>query len=136
MRRRNPGRCPVRHRARLGRFDVWLARIQAAPWWRSTLKPIRWTHEGPHCGHEFSDRVGSACYVPLRHEGPDAPDQLPLDEVLPRLKPWLEDASRPKVGQNIKYDTHVLANHGIQMRGYAHDTMLQSYVLEAHRPTA
>ena len=85
-------------------------------------------------GMSFSDRVGAACYVPLRHEGPDAPTQLPLEEVLARLKPWLEDASRPKVGQNIKYDTHVLANHGIQMRGYAHDTMLQSYVLEAHRP--
>jgi DNA polymerase I-like protein with 3'-5' exonuclease and polymerase domains len=51
--------------------------------------------------------------------------------VLARLKPWLEDASRPKLGQHIKYDTHVLANHGIAIRGYAHDTMLESYVLEA-----
>ena len=116
-------------------FDVWLARIQAAPLVAfdtetDSLDPMK----ARIVGMSFSDRVGSACYVPLRHEGPDAPDQLPLDEVLPRLKPWLEDASRPKVGQNIKYDTHVLANHGIQMRGYAHDTMLQSYVLEAHRP--
>ena len=116
-------------------FDAWLARIQAAPLVAfdtetDSLDPMK----ARIVGMSFSDRVGSACYLPLRHEGPDAPDQLPLDEVLTRLKPWLEDASRPKVGQNIKYDTHVLANHGIQMRGYAHDTMLQSYVLEAHRP--
>ena len=52
--------------------------------------------------------------------------------MLAALKPWLEDAGRPKLGQNIKYDLHVLANHGITMRGVAHDTMLQSYVLEAH----
>ncbi|HET8695044.1 MAG TPA: DNA polymerase I, partial [Aquabacterium sp.] len=69
----------------------------------------------------------------LRHEGPDAPTQLPMDEVLAKLKPWLEDADRAKVGQHIKYDVHVLANHDITARGYRHDTMLQSYVLEAHR---
>ncbi|MFX8079007.1 DNA polymerase I, partial [Acinetobacter baumannii] len=84
-------------------------------------------------GLSFSDKVGEACYIPLRHEGPEAPAQLPLDEVLARLKPWFEDAGRAKLGQHIKYDTHVLANHGIAMRGYAHDTMLESYVLEAHR---
>ena len=84
-------------------------------------------------GLSFSDKVGHACYIPLRHEGPDAPAQLPLDEVLAKLKPWLEAADRQKIGQNIKYDTHVLANHGIAVRGYVHDTMLQSYVLEAHR---
>jgi DNA polymerase-1 len=60
--------------------------------------------------------------------------QLPLDEVLARLKPWLEDPARKKLGQHIKYDRHVLANHGIEVAGYAHDTMLQSYVLEVHRP--
>ncbi|MGV2740251.1 DNA polymerase I, partial [Salmonella enterica] len=54
--------------------------------------------------------------------------------VLERLKPWLEDAARPKLGQHVKYDRHVFANHGIDVRGYAHDTMLQSYVLEVHRP--
>lgn len=84
-------------------------------------------------GISFSVKPGEAAYVPLRHEGPDAPVQLPMDEVLSRLKPWLEDATRPKVGQNIKYDTHVLANHGIQVAGYVFDTMLESYVLEAHR---
>ncbi|MBL8329421.1 MAG: DNA polymerase I [Rubrivivax sp.] len=85
-------------------------------------------------GISFAVEPGRAAYVPLAHDGPGAPQQLPLDLVLERLRPWLEDASRPKVGQHIKYDVHVLANHGIQARGYRHDTLLQSYVLEAHKP--
>ena len=85
-------------------------------------------------GISLSTDVGEGAYIPLRHDGPDAPDQLPLDEVLARLKPWFEDAAKPKLGQHIKYDTHVLANHGITVRGYVHDTLLQSYVLEAHKP--
>ena len=83
-------------------------------------------------GISFAVEPGRAAYVPLAHAGPDAPDQLPMAEVLAALKPWLEDDTRPKLGQNLKYDLHVLANHGIHMRGVAHDTMLQSYVLEAH----
>jgi DNA polymerase-1 len=83
-------------------------------------------------GISFAVEPGRAAYVPTGHVGPDAPDQLPLDDVLAALKPWLEDADRPKVGQNLKYDLHVLANHGITLRGVAHDTMLESYVLEAH----
>ena len=75
-----------------------------------------------------------AAYIPLRHAYAGAPDQLPIDDVLARLRPWLEDASAAKVGQNIKYDAHVFANAGITIRGYAHDTLLQSYVLEAHKP--
>ncbi len=74
-----------------------------------------------------------AAYIPLAHRYPDAPAQLPMDEVLAALKPWLEDATKPKVGQHIKYDRHVLATAGIEVRGYAHDTMLQSYVLEVHK---
>jgi len=115
-------------------FDAWRARIYAAKLVAfdtetDSLEPMK----ARIVGLSFSDKVGSACYIPLRHEGPDAPAQLPLDEVLAKLKPWLEDAERHKVGQNIKYDTHVLANHGIAIQGYAHDTMLESYVLEAHR---
>jgi DNA polymerase-1 len=85
-------------------------------------------------GISFAVEPGRAAYIPLRHDGPGAPDQLPLEEVLKRLSPWLEDASKPKVGQNVKYDLHVLANHGITVRGYLHDTLLESYVLEAHKP--
>lgn len=85
-------------------------------------------------GLSLSITPGVAAYVPLAHRYPGAPTQLPLEEVLARLKPYLEDASKPKLGQHVKYDRHVFANHGIQVRGYAHDTMLQSYVLEVHKP--
>jgi len=115
-------------------FDAWRARIYAAKLVAfdtetDSLEPMK----ARIVGLSFSDRVGHACYIPLRHEGPDAPQQLPIDEVLAKLKPWLEAADRQKIGQNIKYDTHVLANHGIAVKGYVHDTMLESYVLEAHR---
>jgi DNA polymerase I len=85
-------------------------------------------------GISFAVEPGRAAYVPLRHDGPDTPEQLPMDEVLLLLRPWLENPMKLKVGQNIKYDLHVLANHGIVVRGYRHDTLLQSYVLEAHKP--
>ncbi|MDH5204857.1 MAG: DNA polymerase I, partial [Hylemonella sp.] len=85
-------------------------------------------------GLSFSVKPGEAAYIPLTHDYPGAPEQLSRDEVLVRLKPWLEDATRKKLGQHIKYDRHVFANHGIEVQGYAHDTMLQSYVLEVHRP--
>jgi len=115
-------------------FDAWLARLNAAT--LTALDTETDSLDGMQArivGLSFSVQAGEACYIPLRHAGPDAPAQLPLDEVLARLKPWLEDAGKKKLGQNIKYDTHVLANHGIAVAGYAHDTMLQSYVLEAHK---
>ncbi|MFT4190957.1 MAG: DNA polymerase I [Comamonas sp.] len=85
-------------------------------------------------GISFSVEPRHAAYVPLLHDYPDAPAQLPREEVLARLKPWLENPARAKLGQHVKYDRHVFANHGIEVRGYRHDTMLQSYVLEVHRP--
>jgi DNA polymerase-1 len=85
-------------------------------------------------GLSFSLEPGQAAYVPLAHDYPGVPDQLPMAQVLDRLRPWLEDVARAKLGQHIKYDRHVMANHGIEVRGYLHDTMLQSYVLEAHKP--
>jgi DNA polymerase-1 len=115
-------------------FDTWLARLRAAPLAAldtetDSLEPML----ARIVGISFSANAGEAAYIPLRHSGPDAPAQLPLDEVLARLKPWLEDESAKKLGQNLKYDTHVFANHGIALRGVQHDTMLQSYVLEAHK---
>src|SRR5690606_8450616 len=77
---------------------------------------------------------GVAAYIPLAHQYPDAPEQLDRAAVLAQLRPWLEDPARPKLGQHLKYDCHVLQNHGISLQGIAHDTLLQSYVLEAHRP--
>ncbi|TFZ07775.1 DNA polymerase I [Ramlibacter humi] len=85
-------------------------------------------------GLSFSTAPGIAAYIPLTHSYAGAPDQLPREEVLAKLKPWLEDGSRAKLGQHVKYDRHVFANHGIEVRGYVHDTMLQSYVLEVHKP--
>jgi DNA polymerase-1 len=79
-----------------------------------------------------AEATAEAAYLPLQHNYAGAPDQLDLADVLARLKPILEDPSKPKVGQNLKYDWHVLKNHGIELRGIAHDTLLQSYVLEAH----
>jgi DNA polymerase-1 len=85
-------------------------------------------------GLSFAMEPGHACYIPLAHRYPGAPDQLPLEATLARLAPWFADPAKRKLGQNVKYDQHVLANHGLALDGVAHDTMLQSYVLEAHRP--
>jgi DNA polymerase-1 len=84
-------------------------------------------------GISLCARDGEACYIPCAHDYPGAPAQLALEEVLAALKPWLESARHAKVGQHSKYDWHVLRNHGIDVQGYAHDTMLESYVLEAHK---
>ncbi len=72
-----------------------------------------------------------ACYIPVGHDYPGAPAQLPLADVVAALRPLLEDPALPKVGQNGKYDLHVLRRHGIDVRGYAHDTMLESFVLNS-----
>jgi DNA polymerase-1 len=116
-------------------FEPWLARIEAAALVAmdtetNSLDEMR----AEIVGLSFSTEPGIACYVPLAHDYQGAPDQLSRDEVLGRLRPWLENAERHKLGQHVKYDRHVFANHGIEVRGYVHDTMLQSYVLEVHKP--
>ncbi|WPB58118.1 DNA polymerase I [Xylophilus sp. GOD-11R] len=116
-------------------FDTWFARVQAAELVAidtetTSLDEMR----AEIVGISWSVEPGEAAYIPLTHDYPDAPPQLPRDEVLARLKPWLEDATRAKLGQHVKYDRHVFANHGIEVGGYRHDTMLQSYVLEVHKP--
>jgi DNA polymerase-1 len=85
-------------------------------------------------GVSFSCDPLKAAYIPLAHTYAGAPQQLELDAVLALLKPWLENPAYRKVGQNLKYDKHVLANHGIALAGIAHDTLLQSYVLESDKP--
>ncbi|WP_341869228.1 DNA polymerase I [Paraburkholderia unamae] len=115
-------------------FDAWLKKIEAA---ELTAFDTETTALDPMVarlvGMSFSTEPGVAAYLPLAHRGPDAPDQLPLDDVLARLKPWLESEQHKKVGQHMKYDEQVLANYGIELNGVEHDTMLESYVLESHR---
>ena len=77
-------------------------------------------------GVSFAVEVGEAAYVPFAHDYPGAPEQLSEQDVLGALKPLLEDASKNKIGQNLKYDAHVLLNHGIMLKGIAQDSMLQS----------
>ena len=116
-------------------LERWLARLEAAELVAldtetTSLDEMR----AEIVGISFSVTPGQAAYVPLAHCYPGAPDQLPREQVLARLKPWLENPAHAKLGQHIKYDRHVFANHGIEVQGYAHDTMLQSYVLEVHKP--
>lgn len=115
-------------------FDAWFAKIDAAA---LTAFDTETTALDPMLarlvGLSFSVEPGKAAYLPVAHRGPDMPEQLPLDEVLARLKPWLESADRKKVGQHLKYDAQVLANYDIALNGIEHDTLLESYVLESHR---
>ena len=115
-------------------LDAWLARVQAAD---RVAIDTETTSKDPHAarlvGISLAVTPWQACYIPVGHNYAGVPEQLPMDEVLAVLKPWLESDAPQKVGQNIKYDMHVLANHGITLRGVVDDTMLESYVLEAHR---
>mgnify|MGYP001809773496 CR=1 FL=1 len=82
-------------------------------------------------GLAFSTRAGEGAYLPVAHIYPGAPAQLDRAAVLAKLRPVLEDASKPKLAQNAKYDIHVLRQHGVQLRGLAHDSMLESFVLNS-----
>jgi len=115
-------------------FDRWLAAIQAAPLVALDTETDSLVEmEARLVGLSIAVRPGEACYIPLAHRHPDAGEQLPKDEVLARLAPWLENADAAKLLHNAKYDTHVFANAGVALRGVAHDTMLEAYVLESHR---
>jgi DNA polymerase-1 len=85
-------------------------------------------------GISFAVEAHRAAYLPLAHHYPGAPDHLALAHALNILKPWLESAEHKKLGQNLKFDQHIFANHGISLAGIAEDTLLQSYVLESHKP--
>jgi DNA polymerase-1 len=113
-------------------LNNWLARLNSAPLAAvdtetDSLDPM----QARIVGISFAVAEGDAAYLPLAHHYADAPAQLNFDAALAKLKPWLEDTSKPKVGQNLKYDQHVFANHGIALKGIAEDTLLQSYVLDS-----
>ena len=98
----------------------------------STLKRrVSTTWRRGSSGFSFSAEPGHAAYVPVGHDYAGAPDQLDRDVVLEKLKPILEDPQRPKLGHHLKYDAHVLANYGIELRGMRYDSMLESYVLNS-----
>jgi DNA polymerase-1 len=84
-------------------------------------------------GISFCIEKERAAYLPLMHRYTGVPTQISFDNALSLLKPWLENEQKFKLGQNLKYDKHVFANHGIQLNGIVHDTMLQSYVLDSNR---
>jgi len=112
----------------------WLDQIAAAPLVcfdteTTSLDPL----QAKIVGMSFSVEAGTGAYLPLTHDYAGAPTQLDFATTLQRVKPLLENPAILKVGQNLKYDKHVLANHGIALNGIAHDTLLQSYVLESHR---
>ncbi|TXI29758.1 MAG: DNA polymerase I [Nitrosomonas oligotropha] len=129
--------CPVMYQMILteSELDEWLARLDTAPLVSvdsetTSLNPM----QAKLVGISFCIESHHAAYVPLMHNYAGVPQQLALETVLHKLKSWLENAAKPKLGQNLKYDKHVFANHGIQLNGITHDTLLQSYVLESHRP--
>src|SRR3546814_10705845 len=83
-------------------------------------------------GMSLSTGPGVACYIPVAHRGPDKIQQLSKEQVLERLRPWLEDPAAHKLLHNATYDAHVFLNEGVALAGIAGDSMLQAYVLESH----
>lgn len=113
-------------------FDAWLARLEQAELFAFDTETSSLNYsEAEIVGVSFAIEAGQAAYLPLAHDYPGVPAQLDRQAVLQTLKPLLENPDRAKLGQNLKYDAHVLANHGIALRGIRHDTMLQSYVLNS-----
>ena len=114
------------------RFSEWLERLRAAPHFAFDTETTSLDYmKAEVVGVSFAVAAEEGAYVPLAHSYPDAPAQLGRERVLEALRPLLEDPERPKVGQNLKYDMSVLANHGVRLRGVRFDTMLESYVVDS-----
>ncbi len=115
-------------------LDAWLAKMLAADLvCLDTETTGLDVMEAKLIGISFSIMPHEAAYLPLAHVYPGAPDQLDRQRTLDKLKPWLESDAHKKVGQNLKYDQHIFANHGINLAGIHDDTLLESYVLESHK---
>ena len=113
-------------------LDAWLQKLQAAELFAFDTETTSLNYkEARIVGLSFALEAGKAAYVPLAHDYEGAPQQLDRDAVLAQMKPLLESSEHKKVGQHMKYDMHVLANHGIHMQGVQFDTMLESYVLDS-----
>ncbi len=116
-------------------LESWIGKIRSAPLVcvdteTTGLDPMT----SKIVGISFSVEPGRGAYIPLAHHYAGAPAQLDFVTTMAKLKPLLEDSAIKKLGQNLKYDQHIFANHGIHLRGVEHDTLLQSYVIESHRP--
>ncbi len=113
-------------------FNKWLKRIEEAKVFAFDTETTSINYmDAQVVGLSFAVAVGEAAYLPLAHDYEGAPSQLDRDEVLEKFRPILESDEIKKIGQNLKYDRNVLLNHGIDLRGIEHDTMLQSYVCDA-----
>ena len=113
-------------------FDSWLNKLDQAELFAFDTETTSLNYSDAEIvGVSFAVEAGQAAYVPLAHDYPDVPEQLDRQTVLTALQPLLENPDKAKLGQNLKYDAHILANHGITLRGIQHDTMLESYVLNS-----
>ena len=113
-------------------FEKWLAELNNAELFAFDTETTSLDYcKAEIVGVSFAVVAGKAAYLPLAHQYPDAPLQLDRTKILAQLKPLLENPNKAKLGQNLKYDAHVLANHGICLQGIAHDSMLESYVLNS-----
>ena len=135
-RRELPGERPRHYETILteAQLRAWVARLEAADLAAvdtetTGLDPMR----ARIVGISFALEPYAGAYLPLAHAGPDAQGQMPFEAAIAILRPWLESPAHAKVGQNLKYDAHIFANHGITLAGIAHDTLLQSYVIESHK---
>ena len=126
---------PPRHYETITTADQlksWLEKLQKAPLFAFDTETTSLDYmQADIVGVSFCIEPGHAAYLPLAHDYPGAPDQLDRKKTLAKLKPLLEDAGRPKVGHHLKYDAHVLLNHGISLAGMRYDSMLESYVLNS-----
>ena len=112
-------------------FEVWLAKLEQSPLICMSVQTDTVDYmQAKIVGLSFA-LPEEAVYIPLGHIYLDAPQQLPTERVLERLRPLLEDAALPKLGHDLKYAMCVLHNHGITLAGLCYDTMLESYVLDS-----
>lgn len=113
-------------------LDTWVEQLKTAELFAFDTETTSLNYMAAEIvGLSFAVEAGKAAYVPLTHDYEDAPDQLNREAVLEQLRPLLESDEHKKVGQHLKYDAHVLANHGIALNGIQFDTMLESYVLNS-----
>ncbi|MFZ7338106.1 maltose/maltodextrin ABC transporter substrate-binding protein MalE, partial [Comamonas jiangduensis] len=113
-------------------LKAWIAKLEKAPVFAFDTETDSLDNISANLvGLSFAIEPGVAAYIPVAHDYLDAPDQISRERALELLKPLLEDEKALKVGQNLKYDRGILANYGIELRGIAFDTMLESYILNS-----